>query len=256
MTSRERFEREELWRHCRHRREGGRIELPDVGQMSLRINVKLKRPTRIKGQNRDKKIVLKDYALVLCKLGIDDVAMQTAPAVFTETLTSPKFLSQNRRNESEGEYLPMWVGHGDADQLAVVFENIDKLDVLLTGKLQVARLPKGDQFFQVVGAKLDECRVMIRMVKNHVAGSPAFAGAEKWIAGVIDFRSRAGKGRKIIGIDMNVVLVGNPTGAWTKGAPLGWHLGALHARRGRGHPLSSYRIVTQLAHDDSFLPGS
>ena len=29
MASRERFEREELWRKCRHRREGGRIELPD-----------------------------------------------------------------------------------------------------------------------------------------------------------------------------------------------------------------------------------
>lgn len=31
MASRERFEREELWRQCRHRREGGRIELPDGG---------------------------------------------------------------------------------------------------------------------------------------------------------------------------------------------------------------------------------
>ena len=36
MADRERFERNELWRGCRHRREGGRIELPgDGGALAL-----------------------------------------------------------------------------------------------------------------------------------------------------------------------------------------------------------------------------
>ncbi len=148
-----------------------------------------------------------------------------------------QFAVHQRRNKGEGVNLAVRMRHGHADRDAGIFEDENIGRIRLGGKLAVAPNPEVNDLSPVFDAELGRRQIVLRMIEDDVTG-PARAGLPVEARGFLKRSVIRLKRGEIVGIEMNVVVIGNPSRARAKGAAILRKMRAILAVRRHHHPLT------------------
>jgi len=186
------------------------IEIRKREQMVLGEDVDLIGEAGIKWENGHKRTVLPDDSPSIRFLLFDYIAEKTPAFLFLVFSGRVQFSLKLGWYERKAIDLSVRMWHSHSNDLAFVLKLQDIFDLRLAPQLSVTRLPESYQFNYMASRKLSQRRLVLWGVEYYIADPYSLFYPEQLSPFYVWLGRRNRKTRKIIGIDINIIVGRHP----------------------------------------------